>query len=198
MHIGIDPGLSGAVAVVDHAGVFVVVHDTPVLTLRVARGTRRDYDVPGMCALLGPYVGAGLHVIIEESQAMPGQGVRSMFTCGYGYGLWLGILAALQVPYTPVRPAVWKKAFSLGKDKEAARLRAMQLFPAADLRLRKHHGRAEALLLAHWALADSRATPHREPCPWAGHGSTQGCAHYAQGTNSEREGIASSDAELNA
>ena len=60
---------------------------------------------------------------------------------GYGYGLWVGILAALQVPYTPVRPAVWKKAFSLGKDKEQSRLRAQQLFPGADLRLRKHHGK---------------------------------------------------------
>jgi crossover junction endodeoxyribonuclease RuvC len=109
-----------------------------------------------MCALLGPYVGAGLHVVIEESQPMPGQGVRSMFTCGFGYGLWCGILAALQVPYTPIRPAVWKKHFGLSKDKEASRLRAQQLFPAADLRRKKDHGRAEALLLAHWALADSR------------------------------------------
>ena len=83
---------------------------------------------------------------------MPGQGVRSMFTCGYGYGLWLGILAALQMPYTPIRPVVWKKALGLGKDKEAARLRAQQLFPSADLRLRKHHGRAESLLLPHYGF----------------------------------------------
>ena len=32
-------------------------------------------------------------------------------------------------------------------DKEQARLRAMQLFPGADLRRKKDHGRAEALLL---------------------------------------------------
>jgi len=150
MYIGVDPGLSGALAVLDHAGAFVGAYDTPVLTLRTSRGTRSEYDVPGMVALLAPYAGAGLHVVIEESQAMPGQGVRSMFTTGYGYGLWLGILAALAIPYTPVRPVVWKKAFGLGKDKEAARLKAQQIFPSADLRLRKHHGRAEALLLAHY------------------------------------------------
>jgi len=63
-------------------------------------------------------------------------------------GIWLGVMAALRMPYTPVRPVVWKKAFSLGKDKEASRLRAQQLFPAADLRRKKDHGRAEALLLA--------------------------------------------------
>jgi hypothetical protein len=148
MMLGVDPGLTGAIAVLDHAGAFVALHDTPTLTLRVARGTKQTYDVPGMCALLAPYAGAGLHVVIEASQAIPGQGVRSMFTCGYGYGLWLGILAALQVPYVPVRAGIWKKAFGLGKDKEQARLRAQQLFPAADLRRKKDHGRAEALLLA--------------------------------------------------
>ena len=70
----------------------------------------------------------------------------------YGYGLWVGILASLAIPYTPVRPVVWKKTFSLGKDKEQSRLRAQQLFPVADLRLRKHHGRAESLLLAYYGL----------------------------------------------
>jgi crossover junction endodeoxyribonuclease RuvC len=148
MICAIDPGLSGALAILDADGILVALHDTPTLTLKVARGTRHTYDVPGMCALLAPYAGAGLHVLVEESQPMPGQGTRSMFTCGYGYGLWLGILAALGLPYTPIRPAVWKKACGLGKDKETARLRAQQLFPAADLRLRKHHGRSEALLLA--------------------------------------------------
>ena len=83
---------------------------------------------------------------------MPGQGTRSMFTIGYGYGLWIGVLATLQIPYTNVRPGIWKRALTLGKDKEASRLRAMQLYPGADLRLKKHHGRAEALLLAAYGL----------------------------------------------
>ena len=148
MYIGIDPGLFGAVALIDQAGTLVALHDTPTLTLCVARGTRHDYDVPGMVALLRPYAGAGLHVVIEQSQPMPGQGTRSMFTCGYGYGLWLGMLGALQIPYTTVRPRVWKRRLGLGKDKEASRLRAQQLFPSADLRHKKDHGRAEALLLA--------------------------------------------------
>ena len=75
-----------------------------------------------------------------------------MLTIGFGYGLWIGILATLEIPYTTVRPAQWKKAFSLGKDKEASRLRAMQLYPGADPRLKKHHDRAEALLLASYGL----------------------------------------------
>jgi crossover junction endodeoxyribonuclease RuvC len=81
---------------------------------------------------------------------MPGQGTRSMFTTGYGMGIWVGILATLEFPYTTVRPQVWKRALRLSKDKEASRLRAIQLFPGADLRRKKDHGRAEALLLAYY------------------------------------------------
>jgi len=104
----------------------------------------------------------------------------------------------LALPYTPVRSVVWKKTFGLGKDKEQARLRAQQLFPAADLRRKRDHGRAEALLLAHWALAGSRAIPQGQSMDRADHGSTQGSSPYAQGTRSEHESIASSGASLNA
>jgi crossover junction endodeoxyribonuclease RuvC len=83
---------------------------------------------------------------------MPGQGTRSMFTVGLGYGLWLGVLGALRIPYTAVRPAVWKRSIGPSKDKEASRLRAQQLYPGADLRRKKDHGRAEALLLASYGL----------------------------------------------
>jgi hypothetical protein len=55
--IGVDPGLSGALAVIDHAGTLVALADTPTLTLWVARGARHDYDVPGMVALVAPYAG---------------------------------------------------------------------------------------------------------------------------------------------
>jgi len=79
-----------------------------------------------------------------------------MLTVGVGFGLWLGVLAALTLPYTRVRPQVWKRALGLGKDKEQARLRAMQLFPSADLRLKKHNGRAESLLLAWYGWQHQR------------------------------------------
>ena len=105
--------------------------------------------MPGLVALLAPSAGSQTHVSIEEAQAMPGQGTRSMFTIGVGFGVWLGILGALGLAYTRIRPGVWKRALGLSGDKEQARLRAMQLFPAADLRRKKDHGRAEALLLAY-------------------------------------------------
>ncbi len=150
-HIGVDPGLGGAVAILDETSGVVGLYDTPTLTLKASRGTRHEYDLPAMVRLLKPYAGHNAHAVIEESQAMPHQGVKSMFTIGLGFGAWLAILAALEIPYERVRPTVWKRALKLpGKDKEAARLRAQQLFPGADLQRKKDHGRAEALLLAHW------------------------------------------------
>jgi crossover junction endodeoxyribonuclease RuvC len=174
MHIvGIDPGLTGAVAVLTTDGSLEGLYDVPTLTLRTSRGTRQEYDVPGLVGLLAPYTGSQTHVVIEEAQAMPGQGTRSMFTIGLGMGIWLGVLAVLQLPYSRVRPQIWKKAFGLGKDKKASRLKAMQLYPAADLRLRKHHGRAEAVLLARygqqWAGTAGKDVPSRQEnhdVPW--------------------------------
>lgn len=160
MYIGIDPGLSGAAAVLAADGVLVALHDTPVLTLRTSRGTRQEYDVPGLVTLLAPYAGPQAHVVLEESQAMPGQGARSMFTVGVGFGLFLGVLGALHLAHTRVRSAIWKRALGLGKDKEQARLRAMQLFPGADLRHKKDHGRAEALLLAYWGWRQRPGLPY--------------------------------------
>lgn len=45
MHIGIDPGLSGAMAVLDSTGALLAVYDTPTLTLSTSRGTKQEYDV---------------------------------------------------------------------------------------------------------------------------------------------------------
>lgn len=151
--IGIDPGLDGAIAVLDEYGKDIMLADTPTIQIAVARGTKREYDMPGLVKLLTflpPWNGVhAMHAVLEESQPMPRQGVRSMFTVGVGFGIWLSALAFAGIPYTRVRPAVWKRALNLrGKDKEASRLRAQQLFPHASLARKKDHGRAEALLLA--------------------------------------------------
>src|SRR5262245_25531862 len=66
---------------------------------------------------------------------MPGQGTRSMFTIGLGMGVWLGILGALGLAHTRVRPSVWKRSLGLISDEEQAGLRAQPLFPQAGLRL---------------------------------------------------------------
>jgi len=62
-------------------------------------------------ALLAPYRGPQVHVVIEESQSMPGQGVRSYFTIGLGFGVWLGILSALGLAYTRCTPRRLEASF---------------------------------------------------------------------------------------
>lgn len=63
-----------------------------------------EYDVPGLVALLAPSTGSQARVGLEEVQAMPGQGTRSMFQVGFGFGVWLGILGALGLAYARTGP----------------------------------------------------------------------------------------------
>lgn len=91
---------------------------------------------------------------IEKVGAMPDQGVTSSFSFGMGYGLWLGILATLHVPVDLVHPRRWKKILmpDMGKEKDASIIRVKELFPefAHHFTLKKHHGRADALLIAEY------------------------------------------------
>lgn len=155
IYIGIDPGMKGAVGVVQPtaAGTMISAIDTPIIA--GGKKTKDAYDIPAMVnALAGLRPLGELCVYIELVGAMPGQGVTSMFNFGKGYGIWLGILVALKMPYTLVRPASWKKVMmsDMDKEKRSSRLRASQLFPNhTSLFARvKDDGRAEAVLLAEY------------------------------------------------
>ena len=147
--IGIDPGLTGAVAMMTDE--YVYLYDTPVEQVKKGKTIKSEYLPSGMAALL-----RGIeidHCYLEKVGPMPGQGVTSMFGFGKGYGLWIGILAALNIPYTLVTPQAWKKSVMQGvSDKDAARGRAMQLYPRVEhsLSRKKDIGRADALLIAHY------------------------------------------------
>ena len=70
------------------------------------------------------------HIYVEQVGAMPGQGVSSMFNFGHACGTVMGVIGALGYPHTMVTPQKWKKAAGLiGTDKDAARSRAIQLWP---------------------------------------------------------------------
>jgi crossover junction endodeoxyribonuclease RuvC len=83
---------------------------------------------------------------------MPKQGVASSFSFGQGLGMWQGIIAALGLPLEMPSPQRWKKEMlaDQGKDKDASRFKAIQLFPTLAVQLSrvKDDGRAEALLMA--------------------------------------------------
>lgn len=149
MRIGIDPGISGAIAIIhDHGG--VTFHDMPTVTKLNGKGNQ--VDAATLANVLREYAVADI-AYLEQVGAMPGQGVTSMFSFGDSFGVIRGILAAVGIPYCLVRPQKWKKRAGLsGRDKDAARAVAMNLYPSASsgLSRKKDVGRADALLLAHY------------------------------------------------
>ncbi len=147
--IGIDPGLTGAVAALDTDGKLLWVKDTPVAQ---KSKTKLEYMESGMAQLLGACDGVIDHVWIETQQSMPRQGVASTFKTGVGYGIWLGIIAAYGLPHTSVRAPAWKKEVGIaaGSDKDMSRVLAQQLHPSSVewLQRKRDHGRADAILIA--------------------------------------------------
>ena len=148
--IGIDPGLSGAIGVLKDGG-FVAVYDMPT----VAKGSgsvKSEVDPAGLIAILRsaiPADEAGV-VVLERVNAMPGQGVSSVFSLGDSFGCARSSIAACRFETVYVAPAKWKKYFNLTSDKEMSRALAIRMFPEAPLHLKKYSDRAEALLMARW------------------------------------------------
>lgn len=140
-YIGIDPGAAGAVAVL-YGKREPFVADMPPNPRDL---TQIFAEAPGSPELV--------HLVVVERQgARPGQGVASVFKIGQRYGEIVGVLAAMGLPYVEVMPGVWKRYMGLtGKDKEASRTMARQLWPDAPLARKKDEGRAEALLIAEYA-----------------------------------------------
>ena len=139
--LGIDPGVTGALALYyPEAPSRVVAQDLPL-----ADG---EISAPLLADIIRSF--APSMAVIERVSAMPGQGVVSMFNFGRAYGDVRGVIGALSIPVHFATPQKWKKHFRLSSDKEEARAFALRLFPAcADhFKLKKHHGRAEAALIA--------------------------------------------------
>jgi crossover junction endodeoxyribonuclease RuvC len=147
MMISFDPGsISGAYAVLDSAGKFVTCGDIPVSPLG---GAGKGQINPALLAALLREIKPDL-AVIERVNAFPGQGVSSGFRFGCAFVIILGVVAALKIPFLLVSPGPWKKAMGCAAHKDASRTIALQHFPEAapHLKLKKHHGRGDALLLA--------------------------------------------------
>ena len=126
IHLGIDPGASGGLAVIYPEKV-TAINCPPTVS-----------DMADEIISLEGYRAA--LAVIEAVHSFPDQGVASTFKFGLNYGQWLGILAALGIPYVQVTPGKWMKHFgAMPKDKTA----------------RKNH-------LKHLAQNWSRCSPKRE------------------------------------
>ena len=141
--IGIDPGLnSGAWGCLDHNSQFIDCGDIIAIDGRI--------DVIDLKArLLLARSAHDCEIIVENVFVMPGQGMASTGRFMRAAG---AIEAVCQLTATThfVRPGAWKKAMGLDPDKNYSLDMARELWPTAPLKLKKHHGRAEALLIAEW------------------------------------------------
>lgn len=159
---GIDPGISGAIAVLAD-GVPISVDDMPVMEI----GDKSEVDAAKLAAIIrgvrAANPGAYFSGCIERVRAMPPRkdgagvqrsaGAQSSMNFGDNYGKAKAAFEILGIPYTRAEPQSWKRHFGLiGQHKDASRQLALVRFPtmADRLKRKKDDGRAEALLLALW------------------------------------------------
>lgn len=161
--IGIDPGLSGALACIWN-GRLMNVADIP--TEAKAGGTvKRRVCGASLAELLRLWKDDATLVCIEDVSAMPGQGVASVFSFGDTAGCIRGVCQAVGLPIKLVTASKWKRDMGLSSSakepvearKDRARTLATQMFPdrASLWSARAHADRAEAVLLAKWAFAQN-------------------------------------------
>lgn len=170
--IGIDPGLTGALALVQVSGEktrLMDVKDMPTATKRVNGSSKAHVIMPALADILTDWTDlpfdARFDVFIEEVNAMPGQGVVSMFRFGHVAGAIEGVCAGLRIPVTHVRPSEWQKIARVRKDPDAGRLRASQLFPLMSslFARKKDHNRADAALIAYAGASLTASTAPDDP-----------------------------------
>jgi crossover junction endodeoxyribonuclease RuvC len=156
--LGIDPGFTGGLALVGQCAIASVA----TMPLSMQSG-RRELDAEALAAFMRSVAPRITFAAIEDVSAMPGQGVTSMFRFGYGAGMLAGMLAALDIQTLKVRPAVWKTALGLSRDKKESTRLVTKLFPTHPII--EHDGVAEAVLIAHFALTRFKGALRRSKCP---------------------------------
>ena len=149
---GIDPGVSGAISILENKKV-LEVFEMP--TMIDGKKNKKQVNGSQVTNIFKERLNnhKDIIVVVEHVNAMPGQGVTSMFNFGQSFGAIKGICAALNLPIYFVRPAKWKKYFNLIKtNKDASRTKVIQVYPeiSAQLSRKKDSNKADAILIARY------------------------------------------------
>lgn len=112
--------------------------------------SRRTVDAPSLHALIGCL--RFDRIVLEEVASMPRDGAVGAFAFGRSFGKIEALIAAW--PHVYVKPAKWKGVLCVPADGDAARRIASRLMPGSShlWPLKKHHGRAEAALIAYYGV----------------------------------------------
>lgn len=140
IYLGIDPGKKGTMAIIWEWGKIELI----------------PFSVDGYRDMMRQCPPMECRCCLERVNAMPKQGVVSMFNFGKNFGFIQGLLTAYFIPYELVTPQKWKKEFQITGDKNSSIAVCKRLFPDVDLRRTERcrkddDGNAEALLLAEFA-----------------------------------------------
>ena len=147
---GIDPGVSGAICVLKE-GRIIDVYEMP--TMIDGKKNKKQVNGSQVANIIKERLNdeKEIIVVVEHVNAMPGQGVTSMFNFGQSFGVIKGICSALNLPIYFVRPTKWKKHFNLIKtNKDASRTKVIEVYPeiSSKLHRKKDSNRADAILIA--------------------------------------------------
>ena len=149
---GIDPGVSGAISVLENKKIIEIFD---MRTMIDGKKNKRQINGSEVTNIIKKRLNDGKEVIVvvEHVNAMPGQGVTSMFNFGQSFGIIKGICSALSLPIYFVRPTKWKKHFNLIKtNKDASRTKVIQTYPqiSSQLSKKKDSNKADAILIARY------------------------------------------------
>ncbi len=150
--IGIDPGISGAIAILENKKV-IGIFDMPVMA--EGKKNKRQLNSAQLVNIIKENIITNdeVAVVVEQVNAMPGQGVTSMFNFGQTFGAIKGVCAALTLPIFFVRPAKWKKYYELiNSSKDSSRTRAIEMYPSFSHQLakKKDVNKSDAILIARY------------------------------------------------
>jgi len=152
--LGIDPGVSGAISVLENKKV-IEVFEMP--TMIDGKKNKKQVNGSQVSNIIKEKINSNkekeIIVVVEHVNAMPGQGVTSMFNFGQSFGVIKGICSALNLPIYFVRPSKWKKHFNLIKtNKDASRTKAIEIYPeiSSNLSRKKDSNKADAILIARY------------------------------------------------
>ena len=150
--IGIDPGVSGGISILENKKV-IEVYDMP--TMIDGKKNKRQVNGAQVANIIKEKLDDNKEtvVVVEQVNAMPGQGVTSMFNFGQSFGVIKGICSALSLPIYFVRPTKWKRHFNLIKtNKDASRTKAIEIYPGISHKIsrKKDSNKADAILIARY------------------------------------------------
>ena len=150
--LGIDPGLSGAIAILEKKKV-LNLFDMPVMA--EGKKNKKQINSAQLVNIIKKNINKSddIAVVVEQVNAMPGQGVTSMFNFGQTFGAIKGVCAALNLPIFFIRPSKWKKHFELiNSSKDSSRTKVIEMYPSLSNQLskKKDVNKSDAILIARY------------------------------------------------